>query len=97
MSAIIKEYFNDQIAMRGPGNWGAAPVNTGATCVLRFADGRALDGARLGTLFAEVARDLPHVAATAVAINAGENRVEVRARPPQGYSALAPRTTGARG
>lgn len=93
--SIIKEYYENQIDMRGPGNPKAKPMVTGTVSILRYDDGKALTMQRASALFNEAAKDFPKTDPAKVTI-AGDH-IEVAAKPPAGYTPLPPNIVGARG
>jgi hypothetical protein len=94
---IIKEYYKDQIELRGPGNWNAKPLETDTHCILRPADNAPLTSKTLAALFNVIAKDFPTASAADINIDNDNNRVEVRADAPKGYKRLPNVTTAARG
>ena len=93
--SIIKEYYQNQIDMRGPGSPKAKPMVTGTVSVLRFDDGEPLTLPRMAALFNEAARDFPKVDPAKVKFV--DDHLEVATKPPAGYTLLPPHFTGARG
>ncbi|MEZ0262759.1 MAG: hypothetical protein ACAH80_17270 [Alphaproteobacteria bacterium] len=93
--AIIKEYYSNQIDMRGPGAENAKPVETGTVCILRCDDGGPLTVRDLGKLFNEAANDFPGLTPKKIQIK--NDHIEFSAKPPADYTKLKPKTIGARG
>jgi hypothetical protein len=93
--SIIKEYYNNQIDMRGPGNPKAKPAITGTVSILRHDDGKPLTIPRAAALFNEAAKDFPALDAAKAKI-VGDH-IEIAAKPPAGYTPLPPQTIAARG
>ena len=93
--AMIKEYYENQIDMRGPGDWQAKPQVTGTVCILRFDSLQTLSLKQAASLFAEAAKDFPAVTADKVAFTA--NRLQISTRPTPTYKRLPPHMIGARG
>ena len=92
---IIREYYENQIDMRGPGNPKAKPMVTGTVSILRYDDGEPLSMQRASALFNEAAQDFPNADPAKVRIV--DDHLEVSAKPPAGYAKLPPHFTGARG
>lgn len=93
MSSIVKEFYENQIDMRGPGCPNAKPIIDGTVCVLRFDDNSPLDMKRITSLFNEVVKDFG-----AIDGNFVNDHVEVKAKPPtKDYKKLPPKIIGSRG
>lgn len=100
MAKIIKEYYETQIDMRGPGAENAKPAVTGTVCVLRAGDNKPLTGKRLLKIFNEAVKDFPQADMKDVAFEkaGGEYTcIKIKAAPPPGYKKLPPVTVAARG
>ncbi len=93
--SIIKEYYENQIDMRGPGSPNAKPAVTGTVSILRYSDGKPLTMQRASVLFNEAAKDFPKADPAALKIES--DHIEVAAKPPAGYTRLPPHTIAARG
>jgi hypothetical protein len=92
---IVKEYFVNQIDMRGIGAPTAKPIETSTTCVLRFDDGKNLSLPKLATLFNAAAKDFPALRPQAISIF--DDHIEFSAKPKPGYKKLPTKTIGAQG
>ena len=93
--SIIKEYYENQIDMRGPGSPKAKPMVTGTTSILRYDDGKPLTMQSAKALFNEAAKDFPKVDPAKVTI--ASDHIEIAEKPPAGYTPLPPNIVGARG
>lgn len=95
--AIVKEYYEQFVEMKGPSAPNAKPVLTGKVSILRFDDNRQLKIQDLAALFNEAAKDFPsYIQAKTVGIHTDHIEVELQS-PLPGYKKLPPRIVGARG
>ena len=92
---VVKEYFVEQIEMKGPGNWNAKPADLGTVCLLRFDDRKELSLPKLAALFNVAAADYPEMPTKYVKVLA--DHIEYHAKPKADYKPLPPKTIGARG
>ena len=96
MSSIVKEFYENQIDMRGPGDPYAAPAVVSTVCVLRFDDNTRLDAEKISLLFNEIVKDFGAIAGAKITLE--KDHVQVAAKPKTGaYKKKAPRIVGFRG
>lgn len=93
--AVVKEFYDTEIDMRGPGACGAPPVKTGSICILRIEGQSQLSLTSVAKLFNAAAGDYPDLKPLDVQVQ--NDHIEFRRAPKNSYKKLPSKTIASRG